>query len=311
MEEQISVIVAIYNIEKFLNKCIESIVKQTYKNLEIILVDDGSDDESSIICDNWKEKDNRIKVIHKQNEGVAIARNTGLKNVTGKYITFVDGDDYIESDLIEMLYKNLLENNTQIAVGGYIYEDYSGERLMKSKEDYITNSEDAIRRMIMGDDMYIAVWGKIYKKEIFDGIEFPVGQINEDLETTYKLFDKAEKISHIAKAKYHYVQRNGSIMHTKFKIEQTSVVEFKENLLKLVEKKYPNIVDDAERFLMSSLNWCTVLTYKNKFRREYKTYKKKLKEYLPRFLKNSTIQLRVKIKSILIVYCGFAIFYNR
>ncbi len=311
MEELISVIVPVYNIDKFLNRCIQTIAGQTYKNLEIILVDDGSDDESPRICDEWKEKDNRIKVIHKTNEGPADARNVGIKNAKANYLTFVDADDYIESDLIESLYKALIENNAQISLGGYMYEDYSGKNKLRANERYIADSEEAIKRLIRNDDIYIAVWGKLYTKEIFDGIEFPSGKINEDLAITYKLFDKADRIVHLDEAKYNYVQRNGSIMHTKFKLEQTSVADFKEELLGFVEKKYPRLVKDAEKFLVVSLNWCVIATYKKKLKKEYKFYKAKLKQYIPRFLKNKEIKLKIKIKAIFIAYLGFSRFYTR
>ena len=129
-KELISVIVPIYDIEKYLNKCIESIVNQSYENLEIILIDDGSTDESGKICDKWKEKDGRIKVIHKENGGLSDARNVGIENSTGEILYFIDGDDYIDFDIIDNLYFSLLENNTDISMGGLVRELYFEQNIV-------------------------------------------------------------------------------------------------------------------------------------------------------------------------------------
>lgn len=297
MEELISIIVPVYNIGKYLNKCVTSIVNQTYKKLEIILIDDGSTDNSGKICDEWKEKDNRIKVIHKENGGPSKARNYGIEVATGNYLFFVDGDDYIELDIVEKLYKNLIKSNSRISACGHFLETYSDKLIRFANNNFVVNSEEALKRLFTGDDLFVVIWGKLYKKELFDTIKFPVGKINEDSATLYKLFDKTDKISHINKAGYYYVQRNGSISHRKFTQEYLSNVEYKEEILKFVERKYPDLIEDAEKYFIKPLNGFIITCKKEKMRKEYLLMKSKLKEYFPRILKNSKIELKLKIKT--------------
>ena len=147
MEELISIIVPVYNAEKYLNKCIKSIINQTYKKLEIILIDDGSTDNSGKIIDKWQKEDSRIIVIHKENEGFSEARNIGIIKSKGKYLSFIDNDDYIEVDFIESLYKSIIQNDSQIAAGGYIYETYTKQEIRYAREIYIENAEENIRKI--------------------------------------------------------------------------------------------------------------------------------------------------------------------
>lgn len=311
MEELISVIVPIYNIGKFVEKCIETIANQTYKNLEIILVDDGSTDKSGKICDKWKEKDNRIKVIHKKNEGVSIARNTGIKEANGAYFFFVDGDDYIDLDIIENLYRSLKENNTQIAISGHYHTTYSEKVKLYSNQNFVSEPEETMKRLLRFDDIYPVIWGKLYKREIFEQIEFPPGKINEDAAVVYLLLDRAEKVSHIDKAGYYYVQREKSIVHEEYDKAKITHIEFLEEQLHYVEKKYPNLIEYAENFFVIPLNCHVILTYRSKLKEEHKILKKKLRKFMPRILRNSKMTLLTKTRSILIAYFGFSRIFKK
>ena len=181
MEELISVIVPVYNVEIFFDKCMTSIVNQTYKNLEIILVDDGSTDKSGKKCDEWKEKDERIKVIHKENGGASSARNVGLEDVTGNWISFIDSDDYIEKTFLENLYNSAKENNADIAAGGFKRITLYKEKIKYSEENFISDKKDMMRRFLLNDGLSFAMCDKIYKKKLFDTIRFPEGKMNEDI----------------------------------------------------------------------------------------------------------------------------------
>ncbi len=304
MEELISVIVPVYNVDVFLNKCIKTIVNQTYKNLEIILVDDGSTDNSGKICDTWKNEDKRIIVIHKKNEGLSATRNIGVEKSIGKYIVFVDSDDYLELDMIENLYKDMIKNNTGITACGIISENFYKKNLKFCENDYIADSEEMIKRMLLKNDIHIGVWAKIYKRELFDNIKFPVGKINEDLAITYMLFDKAKKISHIKLAGYHYMQRAGSIGSSKVTRKNLTIIYYKEDILNFVEKKYPNLKEEAEIFLIESLNKFSLIYKKSKLKNEYKELKLKLKKYKKRILENSKMKISTKIKSLRIIFLG-------
>lgn len=301
MEELISVIVPVYNVEKYLDKCIESITKQTYSKLEIILVDDGSTDQSGKICDIWQQKDHRIEVIHKINGGLSDARNVGIKNSKGEYLVFVDSDDYLELDMIENLYQNALENDAQIVAGGFIYETSSEQMPYYAKKNYIANSEEALKRLFTNNDISSNICDKLYKKELFDKIEFPVGKIHEDMATLYKLLDKACTISHIDKAGYHYVQRQGSIINSKFNKKQLSIIEFKEDIVEFIKERYPDLLEEAEIFFIQQLNKDIIVCYQNNLKEEYKFWKNKLRKYLVKILKNSKMTIRTKMKSIFII----------
>ncbi len=211
----ISVIIPIYKVEQYLDKCIKSIVNQTYRNLEIILVDDGSPDKCPAICDKWKKIDNRIKVIHKLNGGLSDARNAGLKLATGDYIAFVDSDDYIDEDMYESLVTQISLSNADIAICNLDYVDVNG-KIMKNvttgNNGYFTSKE--ILAKWCGEDFvyYVVVWNKLYKRKCWDNVYFPKGKIHEDNFVMYRVFFNSDNIVCSKERKYKYVQRNDSIM---------------------------------------------------------------------------------------------------
>ena len=215
--DKISIIVPFYNVEKYAPKCIESIINQTYTNLEIILVDDGSPDTCGKICDDYALKDGRIKVIHKKNAGLSDARNVGIKEATGKYIGFVDGDDYIEKDMYKYLYNLIKENNADISICGVeeVYEDGSIQDEKAKESIEILSKEDAIKELLLDKKVRSHAWDKLYKRELFENIEYPYGRKMEDIATTYKLFDLSNKIVIGEEIKYYYLQRNNGIMGSK------------------------------------------------------------------------------------------------
>ena len=216
MKELISIIVPVYNVEKYLEKCVKSIIQQTYENIEIILVDDGSKDNSGKICDELEQKDNRIKVIHKENGGLSDARNAGLKIATGKYIGFVDSDDYIQEDMFETLYKLNKENNSDISIVSY-YEIYNEKviSVRDSKKLEILNKIDAIKELLIDTKIQSYAWNKLFKRELFNNIEFPTNKNFEDIATTLLLFERANKIVLLEDPKYYYSRRDDSIVGVK------------------------------------------------------------------------------------------------
>lgn len=225
-QAKISVIIPIYNVENYLNRCIESVVNQTYKNLEIILVDDGSPDNCPKICDNWAQKDNRIKVIHKTNGGLSDARNAGLEIASGDYIAFLDSDDYIDLYMYEKLYKSLQTNNSDISMCGFknVYDNSEKEEIIEElnlkklenesifpyllKVGYIKKENSLQTENIMGN-----VWRLLYSKEIIGTIRFIKNIICEDLPFNIDIFEKKPKVSVVNEPLYCYVQRSSSIVH--------------------------------------------------------------------------------------------------
>lgn len=227
----VSVIVPIYNVEQYLKTCIDSIVNQTYSNLEVILVDDGSPDRCPEICDEYAKNDNRIKVIHQKNGGLAHARNVGIANSNGGYLTFVDSDDYVSNDYVECLYKGLIESNADISIASFIVfkeSEPSSATLEKvpfvevTKNDYFKEYASIKAEKSMP---FITAWNKLYKKELFDGIKYPKGKLYEDAFTTYKLIEKARKIVYSTTKLYYYRLNPQSILGQSFKEKHLEMVE--------------------------------------------------------------------------------------
>lgn len=209
----VSVIVPIYNVEKYLTKCLDTITHQTYRNLEIILVDDGSEDGCKEICDHYKNLDSRIKLIHKKNGGLASARNAGLKLATGKYIGWVDSDDWIELDMFEYLVSNAEQYSADIAICGRI-EHYNGrERNITCENVKSLTSEQAIEELLKSKVIANYMWDKLWRKELFEDIQFPNGQVYEDVAVAHILFIRANGIICLPDEKYHYQYRDGSIIN--------------------------------------------------------------------------------------------------
>lgn len=220
MNELVSIVVPVYRVEQYLERCIQSIVKQTYTNLEIILVDDGSDDGCPEICDKWALQDKRIVVIHRENGGLSAARNSGIDIAKGEYIAFVDSDDFIAEDFIEALYHACKLTDSEIAQCRYEY--VSGDVLSKSKEEITEPMEtftgkEMIAGMSWKDGAYnVVAWNKLYKRTLFDTVRYPEGRIHEDEATTHKLFYRAKKAAFIYRFLYGYYTQGESITRNQF-----------------------------------------------------------------------------------------------
>lgn len=223
MKELISVIVPIYKVEKYLDRCITSIVNQTYSKLEIILVDDGSPDNCPAICDTWAEKDDRITVIHRKNGGLSAARNSGIDKAKGAYIALVDSDDFIAADFIETLYRACKDTDSDMAQCRYEY--VAGDTLTKEKETVEPTETFTGKEMIGGmswkDGAYnVVAWNKLYKRELFQGIRYPEGRIHEDEATTHKLFYQAKKVAFVYRYLYGYYTGGSSITRDNFSLKR-------------------------------------------------------------------------------------------
>lgn len=217
----ISVIVPCYKVEQYLPKCIDSILLQTYNNLEFFLVDDGSPDRSGEICDEYAKKDSRIKVIHKSNGGLSDARNVAIDQMTGEYVTFIDSDDYVASDYVEVLYELILKYNVQMAVTLPL-SFYEGDKPLRDikagKKEISFDKDSALINMFYQRIFDTAAWGKMYHRSLFsDGIRYPKGWLYEDLPTTYRLLLKCDYIAFGNYRSYFYRIRNTSIEGSPFK----------------------------------------------------------------------------------------------
>ena len=208
----ISVIVPIYNIERYLRQCIDSILAQTYQNLEILLIDDGSPDNCGKICEDYARIDSRIKVFHTKNLGLSAARNMGLRNASGEYIGFVDSDDWIEPDMFKTLLRLLEETGADISVCEMWRECLKYRYAAKSVRNAVYTGTDAIKSLVIyGTHDY--AWNKLYKRECWTNIFFPPGHTFEDVATLYKVVLNAHSVSCTSKLLYHYRKRRGSIVY--------------------------------------------------------------------------------------------------
>lgn len=237
----LSIVVPIYKVEKYLNKCIDSILAQTFTDFELILVNDGSPDRCREICDYYEKKDKRIKVIHKANGGLSSARNAGINIAIGEYIGFVDSDDYIEPFMYERLIKSLQNNNCLLSVCAinYVFENGKSICKVKGENDKVFNFSDAILEMNTYRLFDMGAWSKVYHKSLFNNLRFPVGKLSEDFYIMYKIFDRAQKISYVATPCYNYLQRQNSISRNT-KINHDFEYAAKEQM-EYLERKYPEL----------------------------------------------------------------------
>lgn len=214
----ISIIVPVYNVEKYLPRCIESILNQTYKDLEIILVDDGSPDRCGQICDDYAQKDSRIRVIHKENAGLSSARNAGLGVASGEYLMFVDSDDYISADAAQVLQERMLQDGSDMVIGKHINtydnEETDGE-FCEWMTDAVLSKQDVFSQLGERNYYALAAWCKLYRKGLFDNLRYPPLSCGEDVWTFPQIIEKCRKISVVDKTVYSYYQRADSIMHVR------------------------------------------------------------------------------------------------
>lgn len=224
MKQKISVIVPVYNVEKYLSRCIDSLIRQSYSNIEILLVDDGSKDDSLSICKEYEAKDSRIHVFHKENEGLGLTRNYGVEQATGEYITFVDSDDYLTLDAIDSMVKKAVETDADVVIASHYYKNKKQEIELSERLYCGTEIKEILMVHMMGnngnqlDALSYTAWGKLYKKEIFtkNRLLFPSERklIWEDLAFSVEAYPLCEKVYILHKPVYYYCFNEGSLTHT-------------------------------------------------------------------------------------------------
>lgn len=249
-EPLISVIVPVYNVKQYMERCVDSILAQTYANIEIILVDDGSTDGSGNLCDRYAGKDDRVHVVHKDNGGLSDARNAGIQVAKGEYYAFVDSDDYVAADYITYLY-NLLDakpnkNRMQISICGYrkVYGDET--EVTDGVDDAagairVYDTEEGLFHLLYQKQMISSAWGRLFQAQLFREIRFPKGRLHEDVAVLYKLFDAADKIICGSKEKYYYVQRGDSIVNMGFDRRRMDYILFTDECIRYMQDNHPKL----------------------------------------------------------------------
>ncbi len=290
MNSKISIIVPVYNMQELIDRCILSITNQTHKNIEIILVDDGSTDNSGIMCDNWAEKDNRIKVIHKANGGQGTARNMGLDIAKGDYIAFVDSDDYISEDMYEILIKDTLQQKADIVC----CDSGSDSKVHGSGEiELFCGDEPVYYHALDYKGLNQSPCNKLFKRELFDGVRFPSLRAYEDCATIYKLFFKSKKVVYRDLILYRYIARENSTMSQGFSQIKFRSVDAYLAMYEDYEKYYPQYANIVKRKLMGACQYCIGESYKLKLQKQLKPEIEKAQAVLKNL---STVGLSPKLK---------------
>lgn len=291
MNNLVSVIVPIYKVEKYLCQCIDSIINQTYSNLEIILVDDGSPDNCGAICDKYALKDSRIMVIHKKNGGLSDARNAGLDVANGDYYCFVDSDDMLPSHSVQTMLDLLLFNTSDMVIAGFErFTDESGEVFFSTEAEglwtYVYCREEALR------DFYrdgCQAWAVLYKREIHEHIRFPKGEINEDEAVIFKILDSCNQVVVTNRVVYSYRNREESITTSSFSEKKLAWVKHCRENLAFIRDKYPQLEEYALQRYRTSLLWALreMALSESSFPVEYQDIRRQLKQNRKYFIRTS------------------------
>lgn len=261
-EPLISVIVPVYKVESFLCKCVESIRNQTYTNLEIILVDDGSPDLCGEICDDYALKDQRIRVIHKENGGLSSARNAGIDVATGEFLAFVDSDDWIELDCYEKLLHLAEKYNVPLVCAGrYDVDGATGEEAvgMCPEKEELISAEELVNRIFRWQQIDSAAWDKLYAAWLFEGIRYPVGVVGEDIPVTYRLALRAERCALGDFPVYHYYHRPGSITTEPISERIFNIPDNTISVYSVISQEYPALLDAARFLMVRTSGWMAQL----------------------------------------------------
>lgn len=283
-QDLISVIIPVYNVEKYFKRCIDSVLRQNYSNIEIIIIDDGSKDNSGNLCDECAKKDSRITVFHKENGGLSSARNFGLERVSGEYVCFIDSDDFIHENYISFMYDKIIKNDADICYckSTKFTDDVQIKNEIENEKTVVIEKEEAIKQLLLNDGIiknYIPL--ALYKKSLFDNIRFPEGSNFEDIATTYKILDASKKIIVNNKILYYYFINNDGITQ---KMKKQDIIDRFNNMNereKFINRHYPNLQKVSDKYM---------------FRIYLVILKDLIKNYFPEIIKDSFfIEVRNRI----------------
>lgn len=306
---KISIIIPVYNVEKYIRKCIDSILFQTFIDFELILVDDGSKDSSGEICDEYQNKDSRIKVIHKSNGGLSSARNAGINIAKGDFFGFVDSDDWINKDMYELLYKGISDFKADIALCRLLHLD-------ENNHSYYLNDKFSDKEKIIDGDRLLSYLllkridasscTKLFKSSIFENLRFHEGRNNEDFKLLYEVFSNVNKGVLINEVSYNYIYRNGSITNS---ISSSCVFDSYENakdMLNYIKIKKPNLISEAESWYFMQtfvlLRYIVINNIINENNEKYKMLKINLLKNIRKILNNKYIGNKFKLLFLILTF---------
>lgn len=306
----VSIVIPVYNVEKYLEDCVNSVISQTYRDLQIILVDDGSTDSSGDICDVFAEKDERIQVIHKKNGGLSEARNVGTAVSDGAFVFYLDSDDYLENDALQVLLRTQDQHRADVVVGNYFYT-YDDHEDVAENKGQVLDKATSIKRLMSGEIQTFA-WGKLVRAEIAKRHKFPVGLLFEDHFWTHLVFQDSDIIACIPQPLVHYRQRQNSISYT-FTEKRLDIIKGWEARISFLQENYPEILPlYLERCAhdVVSLSWLTLTRMKHNGR-GFNLIQRFIKKYdLPAYCDGSTNSLLRSIQCGRLIYAMNAVWHR-
>lgn len=265
-DKMVTIIIPVYNVESELDRCMQSVIKQTYDNIEIILVDDGSPDKCPQMCDEYAKKDYRIKVIHKKNGGLSDARNAGLDTASGDYIAFIDSDDWVSDDFIEVLVANIERTNSDISICNFNLVNELGktcEHPTFSSQIKVLNNSDSLRELFSHYKYDCMVCTKLFRKKLFENVRFPKGKLFEDVAVSLPLFAHSRRCVISNKANYFYSQRNESIVNSSFSENKMDLLLYSKKMIKFSHEHGHKYDIEAESFYLKCLLRLLMQAYQN------------------------------------------------
>lgn len=297
----ISIIIPLYNVENYVETCLKSIICQTYKNLEIILVDDGSPDKSGLIADQWAKKDKRIKVIHKENGGLSSARNAGLDICIGEYVMFVDSDDIVSTEICQNLYDLIKKTNAEIAICEADHVFDNNPHFTTSDNNKLYNRDDAICEMWYQKSFLPSAWGKLYDAKIFKELRFTEGIIFEDIDIMHEVFYLAKKIVYTDAKLYGYMHHEDSITTKPFARRDLIILDICQKILEFSKDKNMKLQKAAKAYTITGA-MRVYLNAPNQFTNEINYSKKLLSQFGKKVLKDKNIRKKNKYSLVLYLY---------
>lgn len=305
----VSIIIPVYNVEQYIARCLDSVVSQTHKSIEILIIDDGSTDNSGIICDEYTKKDKRIRVIHKKNGGISDARNTGLAHIKGQLVTYIDPDDNVVDNYIETLYEAIRNDDCDIAIAGHITRYPNRDYTHIYKKSTVISGEEACRDLLYDNGIDTSLWAKIFKTDNALKHKFPKNQVFEDTAITGKLLADSARISVIAKPIYYYNRRKKSITTTSFSKEKLDLIKSTQEVTGYITNKYPALKKAAKR--RQAFSYLATLSQLAETKKVDKKIKKEIMNNLKPIRRSVLVDKRTPKRdkiAILMTYLGYSFY---
>ena len=296
---KVSVIIPVYKGENYIYDCLDSMDKQTYKDFELILVDDGSPDSCGDICEKYAENHPNTKVVHQENSGLSEARNNGVKVSTGEYVIFIDSDDYVTDDYVEHLLNLVEKDNADIGIASNVkFTDGSTPKIPVKEDFYVCSEPEIVLSKMCYGEYQICAWGKIYKRNLVEKYPYPAGKLYEDIATTYKMIGDSSKIAYSSRVLYFWRQRNESITHENITDRHFFGITATKEMLHYMEEHFPKVIPAAQtRCANKIIDTAYRVVMGNKDKEMFRRIRAEIKPFVKPVLRNKKVSVTVKLRT--------------